>query len=493
MHARQLVFTKHPFFRRKVYDLSEESVSEAAKDGRALLFYDNDVLQEARKYWEAGDWQSLANFKQDAFKEHPQRAAISALIAASHFQLGNIQTGREFFFKAISWGYSKALIQRILISGVHQSLGQANAIAGLADKAADHFKRSTVTRDFLVNSKENIRNSYHSQAKLSLTTTQQTFLHSQDSTRKGPAFNQSTIDGRLIESPTSPARETLNPSDAIHLRDMLEPTRAIEVVDIGANPIDGEPPYSLLLQNSLCNVTGFEPQLDALENLLKKKTKNERYLPYVIGSGEAQSFNICYASGMTSLLKARKETIDIFPFFRGLSKIKNNETVETKKLDDIKEIEYVDFLKIDIQGGELVAFQNGRQKLAETVAIQTEISFIPLYENQPTFGEIDIELRQQGFIPHCFPAIKKWPIAPYCKNNDPRAAENQLLEADIVYIRDITQPDLITDEQYKKLALISHYCYCSFDLTLHCISELAKRNSRYLKLKNYYLTFLNKR
>ena len=35
----------------------------------------------------------------------------------------------------------------------------------------------------------------------------------------------------------------------------------IDVVDIGANPIDGDPPYRLLLDAGLCRVTGFEPQL----------------------------------------------------------------------------------------------------------------------------------------------------------------------------------------------------------------------------------------
>jgi hypothetical protein len=38
----------------------------------------------------------------------------------------------------------------------------------------------------------------------------------------------------------------------------------------------------------------------------------------------------------------------------------------------------LDFLKIDVQGGELAVFQGGISKLSETVAIQTEISFVPL-------------------------------------------------------------------------------------------------------------------
>ena len=43
-------------------------------------------------------------------------------------------------------------------------------------------------------------------------------------------------------------------------------------------------------------------------------------------------------------------------------------------------------------------FQNGKAKLAETVAIQTEVSFMTWYQNQPPFGEFDSELRRQGFV-----------------------------------------------------------------------------------------------
>ena len=52
--------------------------------------------------------------------------------------------------------------------------------------------------------------------------------------------------------------------------------------------------------------------------------------------------------------------------------------VHTRRLDDISEIEHLDFLKIDVQGGELAVFHGGKSKLSETVAIQTEISFVPL-------------------------------------------------------------------------------------------------------------------
>ncbi len=37
---------------------------------------------------------------------------------------------------------------------------------------------------------------------------------------------------------------------------LLNAERLTEVVDIGANPIDGDPPYKPMLQAGLCRVTG---------------------------------------------------------------------------------------------------------------------------------------------------------------------------------------------------------------------------------------------
>ena len=51
------------------------------------------------------------------------------------------------------------------------------------------------------------------------------------------------------------------------LCDILKPRRLTEVVDIGANPIDEEPPYKTMLADGACRVTGFEPQAEALAAL----------------------------------------------------------------------------------------------------------------------------------------------------------------------------------------------------------------------------------
>jgi hypothetical protein len=135
----------------------------------------------------------------------------------------------------------------------------------------------------------------------------------------------------------------------------------------------------------------------------------------------------------------------------------------------------LDFLKIDIQGGELTAIENGRNCLAHAVAIQTEVSFLPLYQKQPTIAELDQALRKLGFIPHAFASIRRRMIAPLFDRRDPYAALNQLLEADLVYVRNFTQTDAMTDEQLKHLAIIAHHCYGSFDLATNCIFQLCQR------------------
>lgn len=259
------------------------------------------------------------------------------------------------------------------------------------------------------------------------------------------------------------------------LQRLLDVDHLTEVVDIGANPIDGDPPYKSMLTQGLCRVTGFEPQPDALAKLNEAKGANERYLPYAVGDGATHTLNVCRASGMTSLYELHPDTSEIFPFFRKAGEVLERVPVLTHALDNLSEIERLDFLKIDIQGAELSVFQHGHQKLTNTVMLQTELSFVPLYKDQPVLGDVDLELRRQGFVPHCFAAIKRWPVAPCMLNGSPFHALNQLLEADLVYMRDLRYPERFTDDMLKHLAMVAYHCYNSFDVSMRCIELLQSR------------------
>ena len=262
-----------------------------------------------------------------------------------------------------------------------------------------------------------------------------------------------------------------------HLVELLQPVRLTSVVDIGANPITDVPPYQPMLTRRICSLVGFEPQADGLALLNKHKGDLETYLPYAVGDGNPATLKVCHAPGMSSLLTPNPRVLDCLNLYSIFGTVTGELPIETRRLDDISEIAAIDFLKIDAQGSELSVFRSGRSRLANAVVVQTEVCFMQLYKDQPLFAEIDQELRSLGLIPHLFTEMKKAMILPLCFQNDLYRTMNHTLYTDVVYVRDFTQPENMSVEQLKHLALIAHYCYQSFDLTTKCIRDLESRSA----------------
>jgi FkbM family methyltransferase len=263
-------------------------------------------------------------------------------------------------------------------------------------------------------------------------------------------------------------------TSALLLRDLVRCSRPTSVLDIGAAPIDGRPPYKEMLDYGLCTVTGFEPRPDALEKLEQRKGPLERYLPHVVGDGHTHRLKITKGEGMTSLLTPDENQLRLFNGFPDWGSVVEEVDVQTHRLDDL-DIDEFDLLKIDVQGAELMVFQHGRERLRDAVAVHTEVSFVPLYRDQPTFGEVDVELRAQGLVPHAMADLKRWAITPTMFGENIYNAGNQLLEADIVYVRDIAHPEQMTSDQLAHLAMIAFHVYGSIDLAVFCLIELRQR------------------
>ena len=259
------------------------------------------------------------------------------------------------------------------------------------------------------------------------------------------------------------------------MRELLQLGNLTEVVDVGANPIDGDPPYSSMLKAGLCRVTGFEPQSDALAKLEVRAGPNERYLNSVVGDGENHTLNVCVSSGLTSLLTPDPAVIALYSDLMMGSQILECIDVETRRLDDL--IDHLDFLKIDVQGSELSVFRNGRERLSAAVAVHTEVAFRPIYKNQPSLGDIDLELRSLGFVLHHFPHAKRFKMEPATRAYENHEPSGQIVDGDAVYFRDLSRPDLMDDEQLKHLALIAHFAYHAYDEVLHCIGLLERRGA----------------
>lgn len=248
--------------------------------------------------------------------------------------------------------------------------------------------------------------------------------------------------------------------------------RVISVVDIGSSSTDGAaPPYAGILANELCTVIGFEPHESSLAKLREDAGQFEAYLPHVIGTGKPGVMKVYECVGLSSMLELDPTRLPLLNLHEMFGQLRQEVPTKTLRLDDIAEIDRIDYLKIDIQGGELAVFQNGQAKLADAVAIHTEVSFFRLYKGQPSFADIDTELRAQGFVFHCFEDVKRWPISPAVIDENPGAALRQTVEADVVYVRDWTKP--MAAEQWKMLAAIAHHVYRSYDLALRAVVGLA--------------------
>ena len=258
--------------------------------------------------------------------------------------------------------------------------------------------------------------------------------------------------------------------------DLFELDKKIEIMDVGAAAINEAPIYSNLIDNKIGNLNAFEGDERQIEKLKLKYKDNIKLFTEFLFDGSDQDLHLATPeSGMTSLFKPNEKVLNFFNSFSHFGKISETKKIKTSKLNDIEKLPLIDFAKLDIQGSELTVLKNGNLKLAKCLAIQVEISYVCLYENQPTFGEIDLWMRESGYIPHRFIDIKRWSITPTIFNNNPRVPGNQLLESDIIYIKDPFKVELLQDEQLKKLILLSHYCFKSYDLSVFFILELEKR------------------
>ena len=215
-----------------------------------------------------------------------------------------------------------------------------------------------------------------------------------------------------------------------------------------------------MLDLGLCRVIGIEADKEAVKALLSAAGPNERYMTGAVGDGEAHTFHTYVAPGLNGMFRPGPGMIQL-PRFGAYGRITGSVDIQTTRLADICRDDPVDFIKIDAQGAELMILEGAGPLLDGVMAVQIEVSFLPLYENQPSFGEIDTFMRRNGFIPHGFKAVKTWALTEIIQDGEPTA---QLLEADIIYVRNFLTEQTVSAEKWKHLAMLAHYAFESRDL-----------------------------
>jgi FkbM family methyltransferase len=265
----------------------------------------------------------------------------------------------------------------------------------------------------------------------------------------------------------------------------------IKVVDVGANPIAGAPPYAPLLHAGDADLVGFEPNIEALAKLNAMKGPSETYLPYAVGDGRPHTLHICAAPGMTSLFEPDPAVLNRFHGFPAWGRVVETKTVETWRLDDVPETAAAQLLKIDIQGAELMALQHAEARLRDLLVIHSEVEFLPLYRGQPLFSDIEQYLRKRGFLFHRFYPLVSRTFSPLLVDNDIYAGLSQPLWADAIFVKELLRPSFLDDSQLLAMATILHDCYQSIDLVMSLLTTFDER--RRTKLGAAYLAGLQRR
>lgn len=260
--------------------------------------------------------------------------------------------------------------------------------------------------------------------------------------------------------------------DIPSLRFLIPDALLIDVVDVGSNPIDGDPPYKRFLAEGIARVIGFDPNPEAISRLQNLKGPHETYLPLVVADGQPHRLFVCASEGMTSILEPNFDVLDLFNGYSDWARVRSVETVNTVRLDDVPHIQNVDLLKLDIQGAELLALKNASRCLSSAVAIHTEVEFLPMYRNQPQFSEVELFLRQQGFVLHKFVPLAARTIRPLSVPSSTNQLIGQLLWADALFIRDPTRLHVLSRDKLLKLALIVHDLYNSHDMAAHILGAI---------------------
>tara|TARA_Y100001958_G_C21103551_1_gene452747 strand:+ start:95 stop:961 length:867 start_codon:yes stop_codon:yes gene_type:complete len=251
------------------------------------------------------------------------------------------------------------------------------------------------------------------------------------------------------------------------------------IIEIGALEVSKkEPFYELLDHFPSSKIIGFEIEEEVCDQMNLKAPKGVEYYPHALGEkNERKKLYITQHPMCTSLYKPNEKLIRLYNNLE-VAHLKEETETETITLDtfvDKYNINDVDFIKADVQGAELDIFKGGKNVLKNVIKIICEVEFLPIYENQPLFGDICNFLNQNDFMFNKFLGFAGRTLRPLVAKEGPNAI-SQCMYSDAVFIHHIEKVQNLNDEKLLKLSLLSAI-YNSIDLAYFCLLIYDKRKS----------------
>lgn len=180
----------------------------------------------------------------------------------------------------------------------------------------------------------------------------------------------------------------------------------VYLIDIGAAG-DIEPRWRLISRH--LKYLGFEPDTRSKDILKNRENDCKEYsiISKAIWDFNGQiSINLCLKPEVSSFYEPNIEFLCNFPNSERFDVI-GKEVFECVTLDSLN-LSDPDFLKIDIQGGELQVLKGSPNLLESCFGVEVEIEFLHMYEKQPLFGDVCEFMSENGFQFYDFVNLCRW-------------------------------------------------------------------------------------
>ncbi|HEX2826750.1 MAG TPA: FkbM family methyltransferase [Burkholderiales bacterium] len=242
------------------------------------------------------------------------------------------------------------------------------------------------------------------------------------------------------------------------LSELLDYSLSFSVLEIGARPVGGErePFHALLDLFPASRMSALEIDPALCDELNRNAPRGQRYYSCALGGrNESRTLYETVHPMCSSLYEPDSRYADLYQALE-VMRPKGTSTIRTTALDDFVRdsgIGPVDFIKLDIQGAELEVLEGGSGTLERVLAVVSEVMFVPLYKNQPLYGDIDAYLRRQGFMLHKFLAIAGRVMKPL-KLRGSGTHPLQMLWTDALFTRDLRDLSGLDPDAVLKLAVL---------------------------------------
>ncbi len=146
----------------------------------------------------------------------------------------------------------------------------------------------------------------------------------------------------------------------------------------------------------------FEPNPFYREILLQKADGDPRLRPQLLALSDREGsapLNIAKSPGISSFFTPSQSLKRLYPEDSTICETVHVEAVTVDNWASQAGVKSIELMKFDIQGAELMALR-GAKKMIETttLAIYTELLFNPLYVGDALYSQVDMFLREAGFI-----------------------------------------------------------------------------------------------